>query len=524
MRKTGVVVLILTLLAACTAEPEVVEITRVVTEVQEVVVSQVVTEVVAGEEVQVEVTRLVEVADVGWQFGEPADTDNDFTDYGNSPFVPTTIDNLSTFALDVDTGSYTVMRSFVERGQLPPSASVRVEEYVNYFDQGYAPPSSGVFQIHLEGAPAPYGPDDSYYLVRVGLQGYEVPESDRPDALLIFVVDVSGSMEQPNRLPLVKQSLTYLVANLRDTDRVGIVTYGDTARIHLAPTPVRQRGDLLSAIEQLAINGSTNVEQGLAMAYDLAEQYASPGQINRLVLLSDGVANVGNTVADSILQHAEDGIALSTFGFGMDSYNDTLMEQLADQGDGSYAYIDTIDEAVRVFDTQLTTTLLTIARDAKVQVEFNPAVVSSYRLLGYENRAVADADFTNDAVDAGEIGAGHSVTALYEIQLVADADPEELALVTHLRYLDPADGEVHNQQASLAPMAFTSDFAASSPHFQLAAAVAEFAEMLGQSPWAQDGDPAQLASDILRIAGQLPGDETVLEFVRLALAAIDQMP
>lgn len=524
MRKAIIVVLLLVSLAACTPEPEVIEITSVVTEVQEVVVTEVVTDVVAGETVRVEVTRRVEVADAGWQFGEPSDTVNDFTDYGDSPFIATATDNLSTFALDVDTGSYTVMRSFVERGQLPPPGSVRVEEYVNYFDQGYESPSSGVFQIHLEGAPAPYGPDDSYYLVRVGLQGYEVSENDRPDALLIFVVDVSGSMEQPNRLPLVKQSLTYLVANLRDSDRVGIVTYGNTANVLLAPTPVRRRGDLLSAIERLAIDGSTNVEQGLAVAYDLAEQFASPGQISRLVLLSDGVANVGNTVADNILQHAEDGIALSTFGFGMDSYNDTLMEQLADQGDGSYAYIDTIDEAVRVFDTQLTTTLLTIAKDAKVQVEFNPAVVSSYRLMGYENRAVADADFTDDAVDAGEIGAGHSVTALYEIQLAADAAPDDLAFVTHLRYLDPVDGEIHIQQASLTPAAFAPSFVESSLHFQLAAVVAEYAETLGQSPWAQDADLARLASDILRIAGQLPGDETVLEFVRLALAAIEQLP
>ena len=497
-------------------EGEVVEITRVVTG------TEIVTESVTETEIVAEQIVVVEQGEPAQFFAEEIGA-NVFQESSENLFVATAVDNLSTFAVDVDSGSYTVMRDFVERNQLPPADSVRIEEYINYFDPRYALPGDGSFAIHLEGAAAPYGEVASDYLVRVGIQGYEVASEDRPDALLIFVIDVSGSMSDANRLPLVKQSLTYLVANLRDRDRIGIVTYGNSAQEVLRPTRVGERGTILQAINALAIEGSTNLEAGLELGYEMADSYAVDGAINRLVLLSDGVANVGNTVAEDILQHAEEGISLSTFGFGMNSYNDHLMEQLADKGDGSYAYIDTIDEAVRVFDTQLTSTLLTIAKDAKVQVEFNPDVVERYRLLGYENRAVADADFTNDEVDAGEIGAGHDVTALYEIGLMPDADADAIALVAHVRYLDPVTGEAMAIQASVSVAEFAASFVEASPSFQLTAVVAEFAEVVRGSIWSRESDLAALASDILRVGSYHADDDDVVEFVRLALAAIDML-
>ena len=354
-----------------------------------------------------------------------------------NPFIDTRDDNLSTFAIDVDTGSYSLMRRYMSDNLLPPSDAVRVEEFVNYFDHQYPLPGEDAFGIHLEAAPAPYGENENYHLVRVGIQGYDVPEDQRPPAMLIFVVDVSGSMSQDNRIGLVKESLHILIDNLDKDDQVGLVTYDSTPQVILEPTFISDAYSIHQAIDRLSIGGSTNMDGGLAVAYDLADQYAIPGGINRLIVASDGVGNVGATTADSILRHAREGIQLSTFGYGMGNYSDVNMEQLADQGDGSYAYIDSIDEAERVFEDQLMSTILTIAKDAKIQVEFNPAVIETYRLLGYENRDVADSDFRNDAVDAGEIGAGHSVTALYEVRFAEEANPNEVAMTVRVRYEDP---------------------------------------------------------------------------------------
>jgi Ca-activated chloride channel family protein len=452
--------------------------------------------------------------------GEPA-ADMYFEDYGVNPFVDTEDDNLSTFAIDVDTGAYTVMRRYVNDGYLPPDESVRVEEFVNYFDQEYALPEQGAFAIHLEGAPAPYGENERYHLVRVGIQGYDVDREQRPDATLIFVIDVSGSMNMENRLGLVKESLRLLLNELRPTDRVGLVVYGSQARVILEPTPVDARRTIMSAIDRLQPDGSTNAAEGIMLAYQLAQEYAQPGHINRLILCSDGVANVGQTAADAILQHAEEGISLSTFGFGMGNYNDVLMEQLADQGDGSYAYIDTVDEAERVFIDDLTGTLLTIAKDAKIQVEFNPTVVERYRLLGYENRNVADEDFRNDEVDAGEIGAGHSVTALYEVKLAQEANPATAAMTVYVRYADPETAEVSEISQSIAGRDFAASFSEASPRFQLSAVVSEYAEILRNSYWAQDSDLTSLAVDARRIAEYMPRDETVQEFADLVSTAAE---
>ncbi len=488
-----------------------VEVTRVVTN-----------EVVVEGEV-VEVTRVV-VEEVNVQdTGEPPNdehaADMFFEDYGVNPFIDTEDDNLSTFAIDVDTGAYTVMRRYLNDGVLPPDESVRVEEYINFFEQEYALPENEAFAIHLEGSPAPYGENEKYQLARVGIQGYDVDASQRPDAMLIFVIDISGSMDMENRLGLVKESLRLLVDELRPTDRVGIVVYGDYAEVILEPTYVDSRRTILSAIDRVQSGGSTNAEHGIMLAYELADAFYQEGQINRLILASDGVANVGNTAAESILQHSEEGISLSTFGFGMGNYNDVLMEQLANQGDGTYAYIDNMREAERVFIDDLTGTLLTIAKDAKIQVEFNENIVERYRLLGYENRDVADADFRNDAVDAGEIGAGHSVTALYEIKLADDVNPAEVAMTVRVRYEHPDTTEVTELENSIAPGQFAASFTETSPRFQLDAVVAEYAEILGDSYWAREGNLTDLALEARRIAEYLPQDEDVQEFATLVWQA-----
>ncbi|MCA9976795.1 MAG: von Willebrand factor type A domain-containing protein [Anaerolineales bacterium] len=442
-----------------------------------------------------------------------------FEDYGVNPFIDTEDDNLSTFAIDVDTGSYTIMRNYVNLGNLPPDEAVRVEEFINYFEQDYTAPQTGAFAIHLEGSPAPYGENDNYNLVRVGIQGYEVDREQRPDATLIFVIDVSGSMDMDNRLGLVKQSLRILVDELRPTDRVGIVVYGSSAHAVLEPTYVDSRSTILNAIDSVRSEGSTNAEEGLMIAYRMADEYRRSDGITRLILCSDGVANVGNTGAETILQHAADGISLSTFGFGMGNYNDVLMEQLADQGDGSYAYIDTLREAERVFIDDLTGTLLTIAKDAKIQVEFNVDVVERYRLLGYENRDVADEDFRNDTVDAGEIGAGHSVTALYEVKLADEFDPTAAAMTIYVRYADPESGEVTEISNAIAAGQFAASFTEASPRFQLDAVVAEYAEILRDSYWAQENDLSSIVTDAQRIAEYFPGDEDVQEFAQLVSSA-----
>lgn len=445
-----------------------------------------------------------------------------FENYGVNPFIDTEDDPFSTFAVDVDTASYTVMRRFLRDGNLPDKDSVRVEEYINFFEQEYEPPTEGAFAIHLEGAPSPYG-GEAYSLIRVGLKGYEQPAESRPDAVLTFVIDVSGSMDMENRLELVKQALQLLVEQLRPTDRVGIVVYGTTAHVILEHTPVADARTILRAIDRLRPEGSTNAEEGLKLAYQLADQAFVPGAINRVILCSDGVANVGHTGHDSIWEqiarYAENGIYLTTVGFGMGNYNDTLMEQLADNGDGFYAYVDDLKEAERVFVHDLTSTLQVIAKDAKIQVEFNPAVVSRYRLIGYENRDVADKDFRNDQVDAGEIGVGHSVTALYEVKFQKEADLQATALTVYVRYADPETGAVTELSRSLAPADLAPTFEQASVRFQLDAVVAEYAEILRASYWAKDSTLAALVPAARRVAEYLPHDADVQEFAQLVAQA-----
>ena len=451
--------------------------------------------------------------------GVPATPAYDLTFFqhaGVNPFIDTEDDNLSTFAMDVDTASYSVARRFVQDGNLPDPDSVRVEEFVNYFDMGYQPPSRHAFAIHMEGSPSPFG-GDRHWLLRIGLQGKEVSGWQRKDATLIFAIDVSGSMGQENRLGLVKKSLRLLVNQLGPRDEVGIVIYGSRGHILLHPTDVGESNTILDAINRLQPGGSTYVEEGLRLAYDMAESRVRPGRITRVILLSDGVGNVGATGADAILRQIRDeveqGVTLTAVGFGMGNYNDVLMEQLANDGDGSYHYVDSLDEARDIFVENLTGTLQNIARDAKVQVEFNPGVVQSYRLLGYENREVADQDFRNDAVDAGEVGAGHSVTALYEVKLHEGVSGS--VGTVRLRYENPDTGRITELSQWLERDRLAGRFEEASPTFQLAAVVAEYAELLRGSYWAREGSLEQVSQEAWRVSGLLSHDHQVNEFASL---------
>jgi len=436
---------------------------------------------------------------------------------GINGFVETAADRLSTFGLDVDTASYTVTRRYLSDGNLPDPKSVRVEEFVNFFDYGDPPPAGGDFAITAEGAPSPFTQGEGYRLLRFNIRARQVNAEQRRPAVLTFVIDVSGSMDQENRLALVKKSLSLLLDQLRPTDRIGLVTFGDEARVLLEPTNDREA--VRQAIERLQPEGSTNTEDGLLKGYEMADRNFRLNAANRIILCSDGVANVGRTGPYAILgrigREARRGIELTTFGFGMGNYNDHLMEQLADHGDGRYAYIDTLDEARRLLVEGLTGTLQTIAKDAKVQVEFNPQAVARYRLLGYENRDIADERFRDEKVDAGEIGAGHSVTALYEIELRPDAPSGSLAAALHLRYRAPEIGNVTETIRKLYLSELAPSWEKASPGFRMAALVAQFAEILKQSPWAK-GSLNDVARQARTAAGELAKNAKASELADLA--------
>ncbi len=414
-----------------------------------------------------------------------------FKGHGTNPFIDPEDDNKSTFGMDADSASYSVMRRYLQDGYLPPPEAVRVEEFINAFDYDYTPPTDSTFALHLEGAPSKFGEGVQRQLLRVGIQGRVVPDTDRKDAVLTFVIDVSGSMNMENRLGLVKKALRLLVKQLRPTDKIGIVVYGTNARVVLPHTKVVNRKHILEKIDSLHPEGVTNLEDGLRTGYELACRNSESNGINRVVLCSDGVANAGQTASDVLLKEVrnyvvDDGIFLTTVGFGMGNYNDTLMEELAKKGNGNYAYVDTLNEARRIFVENLTGTLQTIAKDAKVQVKFNPDTVRSFRLVGYENRQMKHEDFRNDDADAGEIGSGHSVTALYEIKLNKGIDSGRLAKVS-IRYEDPDTQKVTEVSQKLRVEDLKDQFEGASPGLQFAATVAQFAEILRESVWVKNG-------------------------------------
>ena len=350
--------------------------------------------------------------------------DNTFVDAGTSGFVDARQQPRSTFAADVDTGSYRVARALLADGHRPPPDSVRVEEWVNALGNGFPAPTRDDLELRSDQAVAP-GATDGTRLVRIGLQARDVDEEDWPPVALTMVVDTSGSMDIRERLGLVRSSLALLVESLRPSDTIAVVTYESDATPLLEPTPVRDADTILAAIDRLQAGGSTNLEAGLLLGYDRARAAYRSGATNVVLLASDGVANVGTTdggrLATAIRDNGRRGIHLVTVGYGMGNYNDHLMEQLADRGDGFYAYVDTFEEARRLFVQDLRSTMTPVAKDAKIQVDFDPETVSEYRLVGYENRALADEDFEDPGVDAGEIGAGHRVTELYEVRTTPTA-------------------------------------------------------------------------------------------------------
>lgn len=445
--------------------------------------------------------------------------DMNFKNYGNNPTTAAGRQPASTFAVDVDTASYTVARQYIERGILPPPESVRVEEFINFFPQPYPAPANQAVTVYLEAGPSPFRPHN--HLVQVGLKARDIPRHDRKPAVLTFVVDVSGSMEMENRLGLVKRSLRLLVDQLREEDRVGIVVYGSEARILLEHTSDKSR--VRSAVDRLEPGGSTNAEAGLTLGYDLAFRAFRTGATNRVILLSDGVANVGATGPQEILRRIEDyrtrGLTLTTVGVGMGNYNDVLMEQLADKGDGQYFYVDEIEEAKRVFVDQLTSTLETVARDVKVQVRFDPEQVATWRLVGYENRTMSNQEFRSDYADAGEMGAGHSVTALYEIRLREGSGREDLGTVT-VRYKEPGTGEVSELSSPIQRRLMASSVSSASPRLLWTASVAEFAGNLKGSPWAAETSLESVLGIARKAASDLNTPPPYREFLELIQGAI----
>ncbi|MBW3598771.1 MAG: VWA domain-containing protein [Planctomycetes bacterium] len=427
-----------------------------------------------------------------------------------NPFLRTLESPLSTFSIDVDTASYAKVRMYLlQQGMLPPPDAVRIEELVNYFDYDYdGPEDEHPFAAHLEAAECPWNP--THRLVRIALKGREI-EKERPGSNLVFLLDVSGSMDQPNKLPLVKAGMKMLVRQLSENDRVAIVVYAGAAGLVLSSTPGSEQATILEAIDRLHAGGSTNGGEGIRLAYQTALDHFLEGGVNRVILCTDGDFNVGVTSTGELTRLAEEqakaGVFLSVLGFGMGNHNDAMLEELSGKANGNYAFIDTESEARKVLVEQMAGTLVTIAKDVKIQVEFNPAEVAAYRLLGYENRILAAEDFNDDKKDAGEIGAGHTVTALYEIvpakasggreppddaalpaspavddlkyqserKLTKNADSGEL-LTLKLRYKKP---DADTSTLMTRPLADAGGrFSAASRDFQFAAAVAAFGMIL----------------------------------------------
>src|ERR1035437_1980182 len=445
-----------------------------------------------------------------------------FPSLGINPYIDTAVDADSTFGLDVDTASYTVARKFISDGNRPDKASVRVEEWVNYFDQGYAPPETDAFAIHVDGGPTPFL-SQSETLLRIGVKAHTTSASRRPSAALTLVIDVSGSMGDSGKLDMVKSSLRLLVDQLLSDDRIGIVAFTTDARVVLEPTTGSNREAILSAIDSLQPEANTNAEAGLRLGYQMARSQFLEGGINRVVVATDGVANTGNidaaTILDEVGAGATSGIQLVAVGVGMGDYNDALLEQLADKGDGFYAYVDTLDEARRIFVDELTTTLDTVAIDAKAQVHLNAAAVAGHRLVGYEDRGLPDSSFRSPTSEGGAIGAGHSVTALYAVVLRSGLRSGDLLATVNLRWTDPQSARASEIAKDLYLGDLTSSFQAADSHFKLDSLVAATAEVLRDSPWIPGYGIGDLRREATALSEKLPQTAEAHDF----LTMLDQM-
>ena len=412
-----------------------------------------------------------------------------FRDEGVNGDVRTNVDNKSTFAADVDTGSYFFGRGYLQRGVLPPVSSVRLEEWVNAFAYSYAPPAADddkPFAVHMAMAPSPFRP--KRHLLRIGVKGKTVSKAERLPVHLVFLVDTSGSMG--GNLPLVQKTLHMLTDGLRDDDTVSLVTYAGSSEELLPATSAADKKAIHDAIDRLKSRGGTDMGTGMEMAYRNAGKHLGPHRISRVMVFSDGDANIGKTshtaIHEAVRGYVSEGITLSTVGFGRGNYNDTLMEQLANAGNGNYVYVDSEQAAKKLFVDELTSQLVVIAKDVKLQVEFSPKYVKSYRLLGYENRDVADHQFRDDKRDAGEIGAGHAVTALYEVAFrkAPSAKHARRFLTLHLRHKTPKGRTAVEHKFHLRPQQVKRRFADLDVDTRWAAAVAQSAEVLRQSDFA----------------------------------------
>lgn len=457
--------------------------------------------------------------------------------YDENPRTNPLTTPLSTFSIDVDTGSYSNMRRFLSRGKLPPKDSVRLEEFVNYFDYNYESSSSQPFSVNFELAPSPL--DREYHLLRVGIKARTIAPNSEMGWNLVFLIDVSGSMNEPTKLPLVKESLKLLAASMRPIDRVALVTYAGSAGMVLDSTPGSERAKIDAAIDSLGAGGGTNGSGGIELAYQVAQRNMIKGSVNRVILATDGDFNVGVSSFDGLMSLIEtkrkSGITLTTLGFGEGNIQERTMEQLANRGNGNYYYIDTFREARKVLETGLSATMQVVAKDVKLQMEFNPAVVKQYRLIGFDNRKLNREDFNNDAKDAGEIGAGHTVTALYEIVLTdsplakklndelryrvetptpaAEIRASELGFLK-VRYKEPESEVSQPLSFPIAREILKSKENASSD-FNFAAAVAYFGEILRESQFVG----SYTLDDVVAIARKNRGaDEagTRAEFIKLA--------
>ncbi len=458
-----------------------------------------------------------------------------------NPFLEVARAPLSTFSIDVDTASYSNTRRFLKDGQLPPKDAVRIEELINYFAYDYPQPvGEAPFSVTAEISEAPWNPQ--HRLVHIGLQGKRIPVADMPPANLVFLLDVSGSMNDPRKLPLVKSAMKTLAEQLTERDRVAMVVYAGSSGLVLPSTSGDRKGEILSAIDHLEAGGSTNGGEGIELAYKIAQENFIRGGVNRVILATDGDFNVGVTSDGDLVRLIEEkrqgGVFLSVLGFGTGNVKDSTMEKLADKGNGNYAYIDSLNEARKVLGEQIGGTLFTIAKDVKIQVEFNPKQAAAYRLIGYENRILRDRDFNDDTKDAGEIGAGHTVTALYEVvpfgqkfenpgvdplKYQEPVKPSEMAnsnelMTVKLRYKEPAQDQSKLVSVSLADS--RTKLTAASENFKFASAVAAFGMLLRESKYKADAS----YNEVLQLARSSVGADPQgyrSEFIQLVETARD---
>ncbi|MCG8440926.1 MAG: VWA domain-containing protein [Caulobacterales bacterium] len=470
----------------------------------------------------------------------PGDIDRDtYPDEEPNPIKLVAEEPVSTFSVDVDTAAYANVRRYLNDGVAPPTDAVRVEEIVNYFDYDYPLPDDRAqpFSVSTTVSPSPWNPDT--HLLHVGLKGYDIEPDERPNANLVFLLDVSGSMDSPDKLPLVKQAMRLIVDQMTEDDRVSIVVYAGAAGAVLEPTPGDERRKIRAALDQLSAGGSTAGGEGMRLAYALAEENFDPDAINRVILATDGDFNVGVTdserLEDFVAKKRESGVYLSVLGFGRGNYQDARMQTISQAGDGTAAYIDTLREARKVLHDEMQSALFPIADDVKIQVEFNPARVAEYRLIGYETRMLRREDFSNDQVDAGEIGAGHEVTAIYEFaapdsagrliepsRYAAAPEPageasDEFAFL-RIRYKLPGEDQSKLIERPVTDADAVGDVDAAPREMRFAAAAAGFAQLLRAEPYLKDFG----FDDVVDLAQSAKGEDAFgyrAEFIQLARLA-----